>query len=74
MQMTILLLILVYAVVAFFQIPGLVRKKYWYELVVFSCFLIFAFVFSLLLGIGIKIPSPLEIVKQTIQNPFKLHY
>jgi hypothetical protein len=70
----IILLILVYTTIALIQIPRLVKKKYWRELVAFSCFLVIAFIFSLLLGMGMKIPSPLIIIQHEIQDRFDLHY
>ncbi|RCX20945.1 hypothetical protein DFR58_101148 [Anaerobacterium chartisolvens] len=70
----IILLFLSYAAIALFQIPSLVRKKLWRELVAFCCFLLFAFIFSLLIGLGVKIPSPLMLIQNKIQDPLNLHY
>ncbi|RJX28958.1 MAG: hypothetical protein C4554_01660 [Dethiobacter sp.] len=59
MQM-IILLIMVFTGVALFEVPGLIRKKYWRELIVFSFFLLLAFIMTLLQIIGVKIPSPVK--------------
>ena len=49
-----------FALIAFFQIPGLVKKKEWRELVIFSIFLFVGFSLNLLMSFGIKLPSPAE--------------
>lgn len=69
-----ILLILVYAAIYLLQVPSLVREKNWRELIVFSCFLTLAFIFGLLLNIGVKIPSPLKFIQHEIQDPLNLHY
>lgn len=67
-------LIFIYALIAVFQVPPLVKKKYWLELTVFSLFLTLAFTFALLLGLGIKIPSPFLMIQYGIQDRFNLKY
>lgn len=54
----ILLLFIIFIGVILFEVPGLVRKKYWRELTFFSLFLLVAFTLALLQVIGVKIPSP----------------
>lgn len=72
--MIFIILLPFYTLIALLQIPGLVREKNWHDLVIFSCFLAFAFLFSLLLGLDVKIPSPLKLIQEKIQDPLNLHY
>ena len=48
----------VFILIALLQIPGLIRQKLWRELAAFSVLLSVGFALSLLLVIGVKIPSP----------------
>lgn len=64
----------VYILIALLQIPSLIKQKYWRELTVFSIFLSLAFVFSLLLILGVEIPSPLRMIQHGVQDRFNLHY
>ncbi|MFZ5943013.1 MAG: hypothetical protein ACOYVD_02810 [Bacillota bacterium] len=56
--MYVLLLIAAFAGIVVFEVPGLIYRKYWKELIIFFIFLGGAFVLSLLPIIGVKIPSP----------------
>lgn len=56
--MDIILISTVFTGVAFFEILQLVRKKHWYELIIFIVFLVLSFALSLFLVLGVKIPSP----------------
>lgn len=56
--MDIILIATVFTGAAFLEISKLVRMKYWYELIIFTVFLVFSFTLSLLLVSGVKIPSP----------------
>ena len=64
----VILLILVYVVIAFFQIRVLVRERYWRELATFSFFYIAAFTLSMLYGLGIDIPSPILGIKSLFED------
>ena len=48
----------VFILIALLQIPGLIRQKLWRELAAFSVLMSVGFALSLLLVIGVKIPSP----------------
>jgi len=63
-----LLLILTFIIILIFELPGLIRKKYWKDLTVFLALLIIAFVLSLLQTIGIIIPSPAKYIETIINN------
>ncbi len=66
----VLLLVLVYLAMILFEVPGLIRKKYWRELVAFSVLLLLAFTLSLLQVLGVKIPNPNEAITTLVQAVF----
>ena len=56
--MKVLIIILVFAGAALIDIPGLIKKKQWKELITASSLLFIGFVLSLLQVIGVKLPNP----------------
>lgn len=62
------LLFMVFIGILSFEAPDLVRKKYWRELIVFSLFLLLAFILSLLQTMGVEIPSPLKGLQYLIEG------
>lgn len=70
----IFLLIAVFIVIALYEIPDLSRKKYWCELAAFSFFMLLVLVLSLLLTIGVKIPSPMKGIEYFYKEILDLHY
>ena len=66
----IILLIIATGIVIFIEVPGLVRKNYWRELIVFSVLLSSGFVLLLLIIIGVKLPSPALFIEGVINNYF----
>jgi len=70
----IFLLIMVFIGIVFFEVPGLIRKKYWRELTVFSFFLLLAFILSLLQTIDVKIPSPMKGIQYVVKDLLHLSY
>jgi len=70
----IFLLVIVFIVVILFEVPSLIRKKHWRELGVFSILLSIAFVMSLLLTIGIKLPSPAKGLVFLVRDILHLNY
>lgn len=61
--MKIFLLVIVFAGIGMFEGPGLIRKKQRRDLIVFFVFLLLAFGLSLLLTLGVDIPSPLKAIE-----------
>ncbi|HHY70359.1 MAG TPA: hypothetical protein GX519_01600 [Thermoanaerobacterales bacterium] len=51
-------LILIFIVIVFLEVPGLLREKLWRELIAFSVLLSIGFILSFLQVISVKIPSP----------------
>ena len=70
----IFLLIIVFIGIAFFEVPELIRKKYWRELTAFSFFFLLAFILSLLQTIDVKIPSPMKGIQYLIKDILHLNY
>lgn len=54
----IFLLIIVFFMIAIIEIPPLIKKKYWYEFVVFLFFLGTSIFISTLIVLGISKPNP----------------
>jgi len=55
---TIVLILLGFAIICCYEIPKLIERKYWKELVIFSVFLMIALVFTIMHGMGITLPNP----------------
>jgi len=70
----IFLLLLAFICIAWLDVPKLMKAKQWKELVVFSLFFITAFTMSLLLVLGVKIPSPILAIQYFIEDVLHLHY
>ncbi|ABO51342.1 conserved hypothetical protein [Desulforamulus reducens MI-1] len=64
----IFLLILTFTTMAFFEIPALVQRQYWRELVVFLSLWLLAFVLSILYALGIQLPSPAALITIVVQG------
>lgn len=51
-----ILIVMAFFSLALLEIPGLIEKKYWRELAVFSLLLALGFILSLLLTLGVQFP------------------
>lgn len=69
----IILVILVYMSIAFFQIPKLIKKEYQRDLNAFCFFYLIAFALSILYTLGVKILSPMKGIHY-ILDILHLHY
>lgn len=69
-----IILLLIFASMAYIQVPGLVKNKYWKELIAFSAFFVASFVLSILYVMDINIPSPIKGVKYIIEDVFNIKY
>ena len=70
----IILLIMTFVIIALLEIPELVKKEYWRELVAFSILLVLSFVLSLLLVIGVELPSPSKGIEYIVKDLLHLSY
>ncbi len=55
--------LLLAAVILWFEVPSLLDKKYKKELLVFSILLAIGVVLGIILGFGVTIPPPVELLK-----------
>lgn len=63
-----ILLIIVTGFTIYIEVPGLVKKNYWREIILFSVLLTIGFIFLLLIIIGVKIPSPALYIEKIVNN------
>ncbi len=66
--MNTLLLILAFAAIAAYEIPEIIRRRQWKELVVFAVLLIVGFTMSLFQTIGVKVPNPVKGIELIIKK------
>jgi hypothetical protein len=66
------LITIVFTTIALFEIPGLIQKKYWPELVAFTTLLLLGFGLSLLLVFGVNLPYISDDITQGIKKIFSL--
>jgi hypothetical protein len=63
-----ILLVLVFILIFFMEVPGLIKKKWWREMAAVSFFLLLGFALALPQVLGYEIPSP-NIVIEAIFKP-----
>ncbi len=66
--MTVALITAVFTFVALFEVPKMLRKGLWRELLVFGFLLISGFTLSVLLALDIPVPSPAKGIRSLV-NP-----
>ena len=66
--MLVVLVIIVYVIIGYIEIAHLYNKKQKKELVLYSITLIFAFTLSVLLCLGVKIPSPANPIEKIVMT------
>ena len=70
----IVLLISAFAVIALIEVPGLIKKKHWRELTVFSVILALAFFVSVMQLLHIEIWNPVRDSQFFIKSLFPFGY
>lgn len=60
------LVLMGFGMVALIQIPGLVRKQWWRELLCFAVLLSTGLILSVMISMGIEIPPVTTIINETI--------
>jgi MFS superfamily sulfate permease-like transporter len=65
--MVVILIIIAYGIIGFFEIAPLVKQKQKKELIIYLATFTFAFVISILLGLGVKIPSPAKPIESAVK-------
>ena len=66
-------IVLAFALIAFLQVPKMVKNKYWRELVFYGLFFMAGFTLTLLMYLGVKIPSPAQGMKDFLRM-INFHY
>jgi hypothetical protein len=57
-----------------FQIPALIKKNHWRELMAFSFFCILALTLNLLQALDIKLPNPAKGMQYVVEDVLHLKY
>lgn len=65
---TVILLIAVFIVIGLFEVPKILKKGLWRELLVFSSLLILGFTLSVLIALEVPLPSPVKGIR-SLMNP-----
>jgi len=68
------LLIVAFAVILLIQVPKLIKKKYWRELLVYSVLMTLAFVMCLLYALHVDIQNPVKNTQYYIKDLFPFSY
>jgi hypothetical protein len=68
------LLVTAFIGIALFEVPVLIKKKYWRELFVFSVLMLVAFIFAALPIIGVKVPTFLSLIEYLIIDILRLDF
>lgn len=68
----IILLVAGFALIVALEVPGLVRKGYWRELAVFGVLLGAAFVLSIMMAMGVKLPYVSSGITKLVKSVFHL--
>ncbi|CDX04740.1 hypothetical protein DesLBE_2552 [Desulfitobacterium sp. LBE] len=72
--MSILLLVIVFLGVVLFELPELIQKRYWRELITVIFLLSIGFILSLLLAMGIEVPNPSNALVYIFKEVLHLSY
>lgn len=65
-------LLLIFGVIIAFEVPELVKKELWRELVVFSAILIIGMFYSFTVVLDINILNPTKPIKYIFDPPYKV--
>jgi hypothetical protein len=57
------------ALISVFEVPPLVKKKLWKDIIIYFFFLTNGMILSILVSLGVKIPTPLDLITK-IYSPF----
>ena len=67
----IVLLAAVFAVILFLEVPGMVKKKQWRELTVYSVLMAIALVISAMYILDLDVPNPVKNTQYYVQSLVK---
>lgn len=63
----IVLLLILFTGIVLFEVPGLVKKKMWRELVVFSVYMVFGASLSILEVLQIEVLNPAKVIEALLK-------
>ncbi len=63
----IFLVILTFLGITMIEVPGLIKKRYWKELIIFSALLLLGFIPSILLSMEFEFPSLIKGIEKVVQ-------
>ncbi len=66
------MLVIGFGIVALIQIPGLIQKQWWRELIVFIFLWLAGFILSVMVSTGITLPPISTIINKSISGMFGL--
>lgn len=69
-----ILLLLIYAYILIANVPGLIKRKEWKELIVLSIFYVIAFGLGIMYVLGIPVPSPMKGLQHLIVDILGIEY
>ncbi len=67
-----IILIIIFIVIALFDVPGLIRKQYWLELAIYSGLMLTALILSILLVLEVPLPAVTTEIGNFIEAVFHL--
>lgn len=70
----IFLLIIIFICILSFEVPEMIKNKYWHELKVYFIFIIISFILSLFYVLNIHIPNPVKGIEFVVKNLLHLNY
>lgn len=59
-----------FGIMAFIQVPGLVRKQWWRELICFAVLWFMGLIFSVMISMGINLPPITTIINDALTGMF----
>lgn len=70
----IFLLVIFFIGIILFEVPNMIKNKYWRELTVFSVFLTAAFILCILYIMNLPIPNPAAGLEYVVKDILHLNY
>lgn len=67
-----IILFFIFLMIALIDIPGLIRKQYWWELMVYSGLMLIALILSVLIVSGVPLPAVTTEIGRFIEKIFHL--
>lgn len=72
--MRLLMVFIGFAAMAAINLPGMIKKKLWRDLVVYLLFFLAVLTLAILMALGIKVPSPIKAVQAFYRDILHLSF